>query len=141
MAKKAGVTDRVQFRRAGFRRACVLAGLAVVSGCQSKKHVVLDNRPAWMMQAEQRLQGDKRWNVSGSDVANGGGSGPSAGRSSFFGGNRTAAPASSESIREGRSSVSETAAKSRQAPSSGSEPAAPPGVQWSETKITVEVED
>jgi len=117
-----------------FLKASFIAGVAVLSGCQSKKHIILDNRPSWVVQAERQLQNEARWNVSGKGVADGG-----SGGSSFFGASRPNASSADSSQDQSRARAAAT--DSARSDSSTAGNPAPPGVQWSETKITVSVED
>jgi hypothetical protein len=109
-----------------------LVVLAALAGCKSQPEP--DNRPGWVKEAEARLQRPPSWQVSGSGVESRE-SGES--RSSFFGSGRIAtapslSPEAGASQRETNADTSNT---------SRAPVAAPPGVQWGETQITVSVED
>lgn len=122
--------DQKQLRLCrGLAPIFALLVLGAFTGCKSKPPV--DNRPSWVQEAEARLQRPPSWQVSGSGVDSGSGT---EARSSFFGSAQgTAATSgsagSSERSREPASSTARTTT------------AEPPGVQWSETKVTVSVED
>lgn len=104
-----------------------LVGGALV-GCKTKPEP--DYRPAWVQQAEARLQQPPAWQVSGSGVESGSENGP---QSSFFGNGQPATAGSNAADSRERTAA---------APSAPRKPAAaPPGVQWSETRITVSVEE
>jgi hypothetical protein len=110
-------------RRAGARAShTVLAvligafGLALLSACQSQPQV--DHRPGWVRDAEARLQKEPSWETSGPGVAYGGGQSEG---SSFFGSGRQSTSANST-------------------PTERTTTAPPPGVRWSDTQISVQVE-
>ncbi|PXA05008.1 hypothetical protein DDZ13_03320 [Coraliomargarita sinensis] len=110
-------------RQAGRRlpgKVLVLPGaltlILILSACQNKTAV--DHRPSWVREAEARLQQKPSWQTSGPGLASGGGENT---RSSFFGSGQQA------------TSTSKEPPKQRSNPT--------PGVQWSNTQITVQVEE
>jgi hypothetical protein len=104
-----------------FRNILVMALLLFAfSACRSKQET--DHRPAWVREAEARLQERPTWEASGPGVATKtASSGAESSPSSFFGSGQQAT----------------TAPKA----SGGRTATAPPGMQWSDTQITVEVEE
>jgi hypothetical protein len=104
-----------------------------LAGCRSNV-VELDQRPAWVMEAEQRLQQEPAFDVDrrGADTSR------PLWRSQPTEG--AATPQASRSAEKDR--FSRRSAKADLQPGSSQSTMATPGsVSWSETKITVEVED
>ncbi len=135
-------------RFAGVFSVLAGAGLVLLLGaCRSKP--AEDHRPAWVREAEARLQGKPTWQVSGSGVESGAGSGPASGSGSgsgFFGSGRGRGAEAAGGSAGGSARREEVAAGREEAPArsaSREAPAAslPAGVEWGETEITVEVED
>ncbi|HKK17679.1 MAG TPA: hypothetical protein VJ952_03275 [Opitutales bacterium] len=100
--------------------AAVLLVLAL-SSCRSRPE--MDHRPGWVREAEARLQKQPSWGATGPGLATGtDASEEESSRSSFFGSGRQAtAPSQAQAER--------TATPQ------------PAGVQWSDTRITVQVEE
>lgn len=105
----------------------------MLSGCRSKV-IVLDQRPAWVVDAEQRLARDPVFNM---DEANDRESRPL----------WASQPTGNYSTPQ-KHSTGRTQPKDQEMPISTTRPSAsrvpakqPAGVSWGETKITVQVED
>ncbi|MFO8027156.1 MAG: hypothetical protein R6U56_05795 [Opitutales bacterium] len=133
--------------------------LCLLAGCRSNI-VVLDERPAWVVDAEQRLKQDPVFNVDESQDED---SRPLWGRQPTEDASQAQASSTSDKRRspqtpstataqqpEARqttaqqaktSSTSASQHKTSQPESSQPTGAQPDGVSWGETKITVEVED
>lgn len=98
----------------------LLLGFLILSsglaGCRSTTEA--DNRPAWIRQAEARMEGEPEWKVRGQ--------GARIVESRPFGG------AGLSGAEHRRSSDGEASSKP---------PPTPPGARWGETKVTVEVEE
>lgn len=117
------------------RVVLALALLLTLAGCRSNV-VVLDNRPAWVEEAEQRLKKEPVFSANQFDTRN---SSSLWDRQPAEGGSKKQ-EAGKRRVPEGKPKASSSTAASRREPSP-SPVTQPEGVSWGETKITVQVEE
>ncbi|MFP4156203.1 MAG: hypothetical protein ACLFU4_01130 [Opitutales bacterium] len=119
--------SRLRLVRSFLAASAVIPGLLALSACRSQQREV-DYRPGWVRDAEARLQKEPSWETSGPGVkSTSSADGGNTTGSGFFGGRQQATPTSDSQPASEASTPTQTAE--------------PPGVQWGETEITVEVED
>lgn len=123
--------------RSPSRALLISALLFNLAGCRSNT-VVLDQRPAWVMEAEQRLQKDPVFKVDKQEARD---SAPLWGRQPIRDASKMRKNLSGRK-QPYPSRGRETSSKAKQPPETQpSSIAQPEAVSWGETKITVEVED
>lgn len=115
------------------RAALATSLLLGLAGCRSNV-IVLDQRPAWVVDAEQRLNRDPVFNL---DDANDGDT------RSLWASQPKDNPPERQEVSAPRSRPSSQTTNSTTTRPSASRPAMaqPPGISWGETKVSVQVED
>lgn len=107
--------------------------LSLLPGCRSNV-IVLDQRPTWVVEAEQRLAGDPVFNLDETSTRD---------TRPLWDSQAMNSPQKPKEISTSRTrpSIQETANTLARPKRARPAPVQPPGIIWGETKISVQVED